>query len=327
MTKTEKGKQKSPPESYWRFDLTTVPPWQHNAWLNYEYARSCRTITDSVSAIRAGTIGVKYPCLAIDVAKDFPEFPAKAWVDIDGKARVQRLQRYGIDANYDPFGRDDSTPIEFYDIADVVGQVMAGDLCFSRSMEDEVYSVAKINFDHEDSAIVKHFTAWLTARRAKLIGQYEDQLVGTKQNPRNYFEPDPRPKQRGHGANVSQYRSWFKRLAALRLLKEMQWEDAADLTETSPMGEPLYSDDRAWRRARQEAGDLMLRFTRAWQSRSFPFLLVPRWLRGQPGLIGCTHPFIANVHKPKKDALNKYRQRIRQCMDSEVISYQELVSR
>jgi hypothetical protein len=328
MRKPNTTKPKSPPgkgipETFWRFNLTQVVLWQRNAWLNYEYARSCRTIAESVKAIRAGNKDCQYPAFAACLAKSFPEFPAKAWVEIDAGARNERLQRVGIDASHDPFGRTDE-PVEFLDIHDVLDQVMAGELCFSNAMEDEAVGVFKINFDYEDEAVVTAFAAWLAQRRAELIKRYKGAPVGRRK--RNFFEPESRPIQRGHGDNQSQYQIWFNRLAALRLLGEMDFALAEHQTQKI-LGKPLYSDERSWIRVQQEAGDLMLRFTKAWILRPFPFLLVPRRLSGQIGLAGCNRPFISDHGAWKPGALKIYRKQVRKHIAEEVLPYRETTSR
>jgi len=311
------------PRNYWDFNPSQVTVGQLNPWLNYEFARSCRWLMQCVQNIRTGK-GQETPSVfARFLAARFPEFPAKAWLEIGSKLRIERLRSAGIDPDADPFDRREE-PIEIYDIHDVLDGVSGGEMCFSRSMTDEVYGVIKINFDHENSTIVKTFEAWLGKRRTELIKQYKDNPVGREN--RNFFEPHTPPRQRGHGANQSQFRPWFKRLAALRLLQEMKWDSAADLTEEASEGHPLYSEKRAWTRAQQEAGDLLLRFTMAWKSRSFPFLLVPKRLHREVGLTGCGHPFLSNTRAWNQDNVEHYRERIRNLLAQETLSRQEIIS-
>jgi len=310
------------PRNYWDFNLSQVTVGHLNPWLNYEFARSCRGIVQCVQKIRADIEQETPPVFARFLAARFPEFPAKAWLEIGSKLRIERLRSAGIDPDADPFDRREE-PIEIYDIHDVLDGVSGGEMCFSRSMTDEVYGVIKINFDHENSTIVKTFEAWLAKRRTELIKQYKDNPVGREN--RNFFEPHTPPRQRGHGANQSQFRPWFKRLAALRLLQEMKWDSAADLTQEF-LDKPLYSERRAWTRAQQEAGDLMLRFTRAWKSRSFPFLLVPKRLHREVGLTGCGSPFLSNTRAWNPDNLECYRERIRSLLAQETLSRQEIIS-
>src|SRR5438128_2910214 len=79
------------PGSEWNF--SQLPPeWQMYHWLNYEYARTSRTIVQGVLHLRArelaprevGTLPKRssVPSFAGYLARNYPEFPTKPWLEL-----------------------------------------------------------------------------------------------------------------------------------------------------------------------------------------------------------------------------------------------------
>ena len=89
------------------------------------------------------------------------------------------------------------------------------------------FTVCRISWAYSNSAIVGAFKQWLEAMRDK--------------------HPEFAPQD-----TRDELRAQLKKLGALRLLRQMTWEQAADFTQTV-LRQPLYSEQPAWSRAESEA--------------------------------------------------------------------------
>jgi hypothetical protein len=268
------------PREEWDFfskksSIPDVREW--NAWLNYEYARSCRPILEAVRQVRGG----KPPAapdyrFAVFLEKQFPEFPKTPWLEIS-PARRGDLRAKGIIPENDPF--EDRKPFLVYDANDFVCSVMEESVSLTNSIHGDQFSVFEIDFAFENRVLTQAFAAWLDLRREFLFKKYDQQIElrsGGTFNPKFAFEPRPFRRRPGQAKNKRQYKNYLSRLAALRLVafhgNWLKAEYDADLHG----GRPFYQGQKSWLRAADEAGDLMMRFVAVWKyAHGFPFILDP----------------------------------------------------
>jgi len=254
------------------------------------------------------------------LAKQFPEFPRTAWLNIP-PARRGKLREQGVIPEKDPF--EERVPMQAHDVNDFVRDMAEENEGFNNSIYYERFSVLEINFQMENPKIKKAFADWLDARRKLLLKKYHepvDSRSGGTFNQNVIFEPKPSRRPPGQKKNKRQYENYLKRLAALRLMVFYgDWSEAkhhADL----PDGRPLYQDQRSWQRATDEAAELMMRFVAVWKNAAeFPFILDPN--RNMHGFV----PGICRSPLPPNDTqMKNARHGIREFIKRDVMSFDEL---
>ena len=318
------------PEKEWNFfgDRVVQPlTWQMNHWLNYEYARSSRSIVEAVQQLRerkiatreVGTLpdGINVPRLAVYLKDNYPEFPEQPWHELPKDQRRRRAREVAGGVDQDPFEKNALT---VYDSFDFCRQIAIGEISLdSCRISDEEFCVLKIDFTKGDKLIEKKFRQLLQRRRQELEEKYENEFVSSGRSGKEVSLAESFKVKRAT-ANVGQhnnrrvYVSWMKRLAALRLLKHYgigNWGSAAEETK-KVSGKYLYSYEQTpWRRAAEEALELFKRFEVAWKYALHPaFLLRPNDYHGSlfaPSLAG---PLIKKTKSKSKPspASNSTRQ-------------------
>ncbi len=269
------------PNREWDFfsDSKQIPQvYEWNAWLNYEYARSCRPIVEAVRQIRGDQVMEKAPYrFAVFLAKNFPEFPVMPWLKMSAARRGQ-LRDDGIIPKIDPF--EERLPLLVHDIDEFVRDLENGDRVLTGSLMDQRFSVIEINFNSEDHQIRRAFAEWLEQRRKALLERYRDPSElrsGRTFNPAIAFQAKPSKRPPGQARNKRQYKNYLKRLAALRQAVFHKDKKGADRFEMFPGGRNFYHDERSLQRAADEAADLMMRFVDVWKyCYGFPFILDPK---------------------------------------------------
>jgi hypothetical protein len=165
----------------------------------------------------------------------YKEFPSQPYLSIDVKERRRRRESllgkmdtakaHGIDARYDLIPMD-------------IGERIRR----ARETKEPVYRVGshelalfKIEWCVPDTWIVECFKCWLK----------ENVPPGITRRP-----------DRGHSVPAAWLGHKLKQLGVWRLLRKMQWKEAADLTQKI-LGKPLYSAQSDWIAARKEISELI----------------------------------------------------------------------
>jgi len=162
---------------------------------------------------------LRYPHLApMDGVKKWPKIP---WLALDAELRKQIV---GKSREINPWALTcDPWPL-------MTKSGPQPNITLTQDGREITYSVFKIDWGKSNAQLRREFEAWL---------QYWRALTQAK----------PIEK-RGRTSP----RDLLKKLGAYRLLKEMPWDKASDLTaEILSKGEPLYSEQSAWLRAEREA--------------------------------------------------------------------------
>lgn len=285
------------PKSEWEFRPSGQPApanWQLNHWLNYEYARSSRKIVEAVLHLRShqpetreeGTLPapLKVPRFATYLFyKHRHTFPEKAWRDLPEAERSLRRFENGLGGWCDPFEEDILKVFDRHLFADSIAR---GEITLRDGPTEDGLAIFQINFQERDDTILKHFRAWLEQRRDELINQYKTQYHHVPPKEPCCLADAFKPAKRrvGRSRNCRPYFTCLDRLGALRALAHTgRWLPAYNLTWNGKKA--LYSRNQtAWDRARDEALDLMMRLTFAWEHSFFPpFVLNPMDYLHVPG--------------------------------------------
>ena len=240
------------------------------AWcLDYERCRESKRVRDLVAKWRATS---EWKKLAATAKTPQAMFPAASTFCITGKGAIKRAKEMGhilvsfrlfTFADYFPSTPFVSIPSEIRaeriapekQIASRLPQVCEWT---AKDLQDNLgnhlplrhehfppnypqsFTVCRISWACSDNALIKAFKQWLEDMRAK--------------------HPEFAPQD-----TRDELRAQLKKLGALRLLRKMTWEQAADFTQNI-LKQPLYSEQPAWSRAEGEAQKELEGFT----TRLFP---------------------------------------------------------
>lgn len=270
-------------ESDWKFpngNDAKVPDWELDAWLNYEYARSCRTMVRSVLMFRwyrknredvRPRMPNGLPQFARFLEDFFPEFPAQAWLSIPEATRHQRLLRAGIDEHTSPFAR---ATVEVLDLDFFTRDVVFGEFDYRvGNLDDERMLLLKVDYQRLDKQILERIAAILKQRRQHLRSLYQHMVAKNKdKGVRAPAPPDPTQPTRnratvGKRDNPLEYYDRMQFLATLRLLTHHE----GDTSEIKRLKYSVsYENPIGWNRARNNALNTLLRLQQAWKNRFLP---------------------------------------------------------
>lgn len=274
-------------ESDWKFPNgkdAKVPVWELDAWLNYEYARSCRTMVRSVLMLRVGhqyhrknledgrpRMPNGLPQFARFLEHFFPEFPDQAWLSIPETTRHQRLLRAGIDEHTSPFAR---ATVEVLDLDFFTRDVAFGDFDYRvGNLDDERMLLLKVDYRRLDKQILKRIAAILKQRREHLRSLHQHLIAkNKKKGVRAPDPPDPtQPTENratvGKRHNPLEYYNRMQFLATLRLLTHHEGDTSEIKRQKYSVS---YENTIGWNRARNNALNTLLRLQQAWKNCSLP---------------------------------------------------------
>lgn len=218
------------------WDFSECPSDHLDECFFYEFFRECPNALRAAPALREhlkeiGTdTGPSHRSEATfaDLLNDYPEFPDAPFLRIPTAERTRRIAKL-----------DEVIPPVQADLGDLVRQYKA-----------KAPKGKTIKYLHGD--IAAFFIAW---------GTSDEKLV---QGFRHWLKSNRPPGalatiRKGKGSSHAQYRKDLKALGALRLLKQLSWEDAYTYTREilqNKKGQPqalFGSHANAWRRARKNA--------------------------------------------------------------------------
>lgn len=241
-------------EAEWNLSagLGDIPEWQWLTMLNYEYARCSKPIIQGVKRLRSAKTQAQSsftnpPQFARYLARIFPEFPKASWAQITENKRAERLGWFGI-----------TKETKFYmpDPAWQAWELFESEaLTLPEKLTDkaaESYGVFKIDLHQEDQVIAGQFCTWLKQRRGNA-------KPGAKTKPNSN-------EHCGRGNKKRKCEDYLKVLGGLRALK--YWGSAV---EAETMTQNLYTEERSWNRAENQAGEMFARLAAAWPFLAYPF--------------------------------------------------------
>jgi hypothetical protein len=263
-----------------QFNKTSL--WQWNDWLNYEYARSCRPIVEAVIELRAKKIPelergsfpppTKFPRHALYLAKHYPDFPLKPWLQLPEPQRNLRKENAGQVGG--PF---EEGVLEVWDAFDFAYRIATGDIGLDpKNLTDHKYAVFKIDFLRDKKMIGKKFRLWLKRRQTEYLKNLQKRTEAMNQSPSRPAIPPIfiNEVHSGQKKNKRNYVVAFKQLAALRLLEHFQYDYQKCGYETlmGPRSKPLYfsGNNTRWFQASDEAAARLVRFNIMWTLEAEP---------------------------------------------------------
>jgi hypothetical protein len=264
-----------------------------NLWLNYEFARSSRSIVTAVAAMKRGT-KPRGSFFAAFLNRHFSaEFPKTAFHRLPAEKKKATWWQSETGFGEDCF---DQNVIQHYDVFDWQRNLLHEETYFDCEVPtSHRFALMEIDFRCKDSKIVNQFKKWLKNRREQLMARYQERYPGkitgsgkqtTYTIADRYFEDRASKSNTGKRGNSREFVLALKHLAALRLLIHFDFDyfEACEYTQARSQletPEPLFCHEETdWHRAADHAVDIFSRFVEIWPESYYPqFILDPEAFR------------------------------------------------